>query len=121
MAKFDIEVVETLSRVIEVEANDTEEAKAIVEDMYNNEEIILDWQDLESVEYKEYPYPKFHEDFSMDIDFSQKDNKVKVKSGNLIDSELSCKNAEELKISLSEIFAKMYQEDRREKIGMAKK
>ncbi len=44
--KIDIEVKEILSRVISVEANTVDDAISKVEDMYNNEEIVLDYADF---------------------------------------------------------------------------
>ena len=46
MKKYQIEVKEVLSRVIEVEANNENEALDKVYEMYDNEEIVLDWHDL---------------------------------------------------------------------------
>ena len=84
MAKFNVEIVETLSRVIEVDAEDIDEALFIAEEMYNNDEVELDYNDKESTDFKEYPYPRFQEDFSMDIDYSKKDNKINKKEYNII-------------------------------------
>lgn len=46
MNRYKIEVRETLIREIEVEANNVEEAKEIVEKMYSKEEIVLDYSDF---------------------------------------------------------------------------
>lgn len=46
MKKYQIEVREVLSRVIEVEANNENEALDKVYEMYDNEKIVLDWHDL---------------------------------------------------------------------------
>ncbi len=46
MKKYRIEVKEVLSRVIEVEANNEDEALDKVYEMYDNEKIVLDWHDL---------------------------------------------------------------------------
>lgn len=43
--KYRVEVVETLSRTIEVEAENIEVAEMMVEEMYNNQEIVLDSND----------------------------------------------------------------------------
>ncbi|HNR48652.1 MAG TPA: DpnD/PcfM family protein [Bacteroidia bacterium] len=43
---FKIEVQELLSRTINIKANSVEEAISIVNKMYKNEEIVLDWSDL---------------------------------------------------------------------------
>lgn len=46
MNRYRIEVRETLVREIEVEANNAEEAREIVEKMYSKEEIVLDYSDF---------------------------------------------------------------------------
>lgn len=56
MEKFTIEIKETLSRRIEMEAHTMEEAYSIVREMYRNEEIVLDagdYQDTDFIEIKE--------------------------------------------------------------------
>lgn len=42
MKKFTVEITETLQRQIEVEAEDENEAISKAEDMYRNEEVVLD-------------------------------------------------------------------------------
>lgn len=51
MKKFDIEIFEILSRVITVEAEDELEARLLVKEMYRGEEIVLDADDFQSVEF----------------------------------------------------------------------
>lgn len=46
MKTFSVEIVETLCRVVDVEANSYEEARDEVAKMYDNEEIVLDFNDL---------------------------------------------------------------------------
>ena len=46
---FKVKIQEILSRNILVEASNEIEAKDIVEQMYDNEEIILDYTDLQNV------------------------------------------------------------------------
>ena len=41
----------TLSRIVEVEAKNEEEAEEKVREMYMNEDIVLDASDFQSVEY----------------------------------------------------------------------
>jgi len=72
MALYNVEVRETLSRVVEQEADSYEDAKEIVASRYLDSEIVLDWEDLESVEYEEYPSPKIQEGFNINIDFNIK-------------------------------------------------
>lgn len=49
--KFKVNVEELLSRVVEVDADNEEEAENLVEEMYKNQEIILDADDLVSTEF----------------------------------------------------------------------
>lgn len=49
--KYQVNVEELLSRIIEVEAKDDEEAEEIVREMYKAGKFILSAEDLQSVEY----------------------------------------------------------------------
>ena len=49
--KYKVNVEELLSRIVEVEAENKEEAEEKVREMYMNEEIVLDASDFQSVEY----------------------------------------------------------------------
>lgn len=50
MKHYEIEYTETLSNTIIIEANDEEHAYQIANEMYNNEEIILDSEDYDGVD-----------------------------------------------------------------------
>jgi len=57
METFKIEVKETLSRIIEIEANSMDEAYSKVREMYRNEEIVLDendYVDTDFIEIEDY-------------------------------------------------------------------
>ena len=49
--KYKVNVEELLSRIVEVEAENEEEAEKKVKEMYMDEEIVLDASDFQSVEY----------------------------------------------------------------------
>lgn len=51
--KYRVNIEEILSRVIEVEADNPEDAEYKAEQMYKNEEVVLDAEDLQSVEFFE--------------------------------------------------------------------
>jgi uncharacterized membrane protein len=51
METFKIEVKETLSRIIEIEANSADEAFSKIQDLYNKEEIVLDADDYVETEF----------------------------------------------------------------------
>lgn len=44
--KYTVVIVETLSRKVEVDAADPQEAKQIIADQYNNEQIVLSADDF---------------------------------------------------------------------------
>lgn len=50
METFKIEIQEFLSRIVEVKANTVDEAISIVQEMYINEEIVLDSEDYVTTE-----------------------------------------------------------------------
>lgn len=51
--KYNVLVEETLSRIVEVEAEDEEQAEKIVESMYRNEEIVLTSDDFSDILIRE--------------------------------------------------------------------
>lgn len=53
MPKFNVQVKEILRRVVEVEAETLEEAINIVDDMWQNQEIVLDADDFAYVDIEE--------------------------------------------------------------------
>lgn len=46
MHRYDVEITETLSRIIPIEAESPEAAERMVEIKYSNSEIILDYSDF---------------------------------------------------------------------------
>ena len=57
--KVQVEVIETLSRIVEVEVTTEQEAHQLVNEMYQNEEIVLDendYVDTEIVVLKDYEH-----------------------------------------------------------------
>jgi hypothetical protein len=57
MRTFTIEIQEFLSKIVEVEADNLDEAINKVKELYKNEEIVLDWQDYVTTEITEYERP----------------------------------------------------------------
>ena len=102
MSKYQVEIVETLSRVVDIEANNYEEALEKAQKKYDNSDVILDWEDLESVDYKEYPYPKMKDDFTLQIDYNNNDNSVIIGTESLSGEKYYCSDIEELKNSINE-------------------
>ena len=54
MKKYQVLFKETLERVIEINANNKEEALEIAEEMYKNCEVVLDYTDFSGYEISEY-------------------------------------------------------------------
>lgn len=54
METFKIEIQEFLSKIIEIEASNAEEAILKVKELYQSEEIILDSEDYVTTEIEEY-------------------------------------------------------------------
>ncbi len=52
MRTYEVEITEILQKVIEVEANSKEEAYKIIDEKYNNEEIVLSENDFVCKEIK---------------------------------------------------------------------
>lgn len=103
MTKYNVEVVETLSRVVEQEANSYEEAEQIIKSRYYNEDIILDWQDLEDTKYKPYPPQNLKENFRVTFTFDKNKKQLFVedKRGCI---NYNCKNVTDLKVILKKYF-----------------
>jgi hypothetical protein len=54
MGKFKVEVIETLSKLVDVEANDIDEAIDKVRNMYHDSDIVLSYDDFIRVEIEGY-------------------------------------------------------------------
>ena len=52
MGKYKLEITETLQKIVEVEAKNEREAEQIVKEMYNNEDVVLDYQDFVDIDFK---------------------------------------------------------------------
>ena len=52
--EYEIEIEETLQKVVKVKANSLDEAIDIVEEKYRNQEYVLDSEDFKGVEFSEY-------------------------------------------------------------------
>ena len=51
MAKFKVEITETLRRVVEVEAIDASEAEDKVKEQWSDSDIVLDYDDFDGVTF----------------------------------------------------------------------
>ena len=52
--KYQVKITEYLSRIVEVEADDEIDARLLAEEMYCGEEVVLDANDFDDVEFKIY-------------------------------------------------------------------
>lgn len=101
MKKYKVKVTETLNRIVEQEANSYEEALDLVEERYQNEEIVLDWHDNCNVEFKNYPYFNIKDDLVLAIIFNKESNKVHIGTDSSAGTRFDCKNVEDLKFAIN--------------------
>ena len=52
--EYEIEIEETLQKVVKIKANSLNEAINIAKEKYSNEEYILDYQDYKGTEFRAY-------------------------------------------------------------------
>lgn len=95
MKKFDVEVVETLSRVVETEAKDYNEAVLKVADKYHNEDIVLDYNDLEKTDYKAYPSRELANSIKMNIEYNKENESISIGDGKGFEKSYKCKNMDD--------------------------
>lgn len=82
MKKYDIEIEEILRRVISQEADSIESALNIVEEKYNNEEIVLDYNDFVEKSFNNLYSKPLKEKLHISIDFNPQSGILKVVSNN---------------------------------------
>lgn len=51
---YEIEIEETLRKVVKINANSLEEALDIAREKYSKEEFVLDYQDYKNTDFREY-------------------------------------------------------------------
>lgn len=104
MAIYNVEVIENLSRVVEQEADSYEDAKELVATRYVEEDIVLDWNDLNYTKYEPYPSQELAEDFEITVKFDLKNHIVNFSNKYESLSTYDCRTMEELKIALDDFF-----------------
>lgn len=100
MKKYSVEVTEKLSRVVDVIANNYDEAENKVDEMYNNQDIILDSSDFESKDYYPYPSREIKENINFTIDYDKENNNVIISNESSSGASYKCRNYEELIIAI---------------------
>lgn len=112
MKKINVKVVETLSRIIEIEAETIEEAEDIVMDMYNNEEIVLDAGDYDNnVEF----YPTYIN--PLDVDYIISAGWDKDRAEYIYETLVALKNAG-VEYSDEQLFEIIDESDTQEFVGI---
>lgn len=56
MNKFKVEIIETLSRIVEVKADSIDDAIIKAREEYYKSEVVLDYNDYIGVEFQEFSY-----------------------------------------------------------------
>lgn len=101
MAKYNVEIIENLSKVVEVEAASYEEAELIVEEMYDNSEVILDYEDKEDTNFKPYPSQKIRGNFSISVDFDKNKRNVFIATKSSSRASYPCKTEDDLRAAIN--------------------
>lgn len=95
MKKYGVEIMELANRVIEVDANSYEEAQEKAEEMYRNEEVVLDHEDFNGAFYDPYPSQKIKCNYKITIEYDKKTNTLKMSDSNNKVQESECKSKED--------------------------
>jgi|GEM_PF-2175878 len=96
MKLYNVEVIETLSKVVEQEANSYEEAEDIVYEKYRDGDIVLDWNDLEDTDFKPYPSQELKKSFNFNVDYDRTDKTIWIGTDNTSSERFRCKDKEHL-------------------------
>ena len=102
MALYNVEVIEELSRVVEQEADSYEDAEEIVATRYADEDIVLDWNDLNYTKYEPYPPQKLKDSFIIEVDYDKDEGNVVIGEETSSGTKYNCKTIEDLKIALND-------------------
>ena len=100
MKLYNVEVVETLSRVVEQQANSYEEAEELVSARYSNEEIVLDYNDLDDTSYKPYPSQELKKSFSINVDFDKNTKDLWIGNEDGSGAKYKCNTSQDLEIAI---------------------
>ena len=65
MKKYTVEITETLTRLVSIEAENTDEAERLVREKYKSCEIVLDANDFVGYETHIFEWASFYSHFSM--------------------------------------------------------
>lgn len=104
MALYNVEVIEELSRVVEQEADSYEDAEELVVTRYADEDIVLDWNDLNYTKYKPYPSQNIADDFDINIKYNSKEKYVVISDRYESLVTRDCKTIEDLNIIVKDFL-----------------
>lgn len=100
MRKYKIEIKEISTRIVEQQARDLETALEKVREKYDREDIVLDYDDFNYVEFKKYSNNIIKEDLNINIKFDKQNDKVLI--GN---EKYKCKNFEDLSFAFNDFIS----------------
>lgn len=100
MSKYNVEIIEFLSRVVEIDAKNFESAVVKAEELYNNEDIILDYEDKIATNYKPYPSQKVKNNFSLNLDYDKKNDSISISCDGGTCTKYSCKTKDDIESAL---------------------
>lgn len=104
MTLYNVEVIEKLSRVVEQDADSYEDAEELVATKYADEEIALDWEDLEYTKYEPYPSQELAEDFNVNIKYDSKNKILNFSNKYESIATYDCKTQEDFNNALNDFF-----------------
>ena len=103
MKRYNVEVNETLSKIVMQEANTFEEAALLVKERYDEEDIILNWADHKDTDY--IPADAQTIDNNFQIKFIYDKNKKQLIVEDMHGSiSNTCKTNKDLKVLINEYF-----------------
>lgn len=104
MGIYKVEIKETLSKIVEQEADTYEDAESLVEERYDNEDIVLYPDNYQGVEYSQYPSPKIKDSFNLTVDFDKKQKDVYISDDYSSGATYKCETMEDLMIAMKTYF-----------------
>ncbi len=100
MSKYNVEVIETLSRVIEINAKDFKSAVVKAEELYDNQNIILDYEDKIDTDYRPYPSQKIKSNFSLNLNYDKRKGTILISCNDGSCAKYPCRNKDDMESAL---------------------
>lgn len=96
MNDYKIEIKEELSRVINVQATNYDEAVEKVRNMYRNEEIILDYSDLKFTDFKQSNNHNRIKSFNLSVDYDSNKKDIYIDNNSGSGAVYKCNSKEDI-------------------------